>query len=117
MAWRGHRYYDPEEKVRRLNLGFRAVSRRIERLARLRRLLRQASWVALAAIIGSAAAWAVMGPPPWTAWMTLKHLASAPSCDAARFMGLAPAQRGQPGYWPKHDEDNDGIACEPWPRY
>jgi len=30
-------------------------------------------------------------------------------------MGLAPARRGQPGYWQKNDADNDGIACEPWP--
>ncbi|WP_246749989.1 excalibur calcium-binding domain-containing protein [Mesorhizobium caraganae] len=21
---------------------------------------------------------------------------------------------GEPGYWPTHDADHDGIACEPW---
>jgi hypothetical protein len=34
----------------------------------------------------------------------------------ARMVGLAPARRGQPGYYPQHDRDKDGIACEPWPR-
>jgi hypothetical protein len=29
-------------------------------------------------------------------------------------VGLTPARRGQPGYWPKHDRDQDGWACEPW---
>lgn len=41
-----------------------------------------------------------------------RHLAAAPNCDAARMVGLAPARRGQPGYYPTHDADDDGIACE-----
>jgi hypothetical protein len=45
-----------------------------------------------------------------------RHVAAARNCDAARAVGLAPALRGQPGYYPQHDRDNDGIACEPWPR-
>jgi hypothetical protein len=45
----------------------------------------------------------------------LRHVAAAPNCTAARAMGLAPAWRGQPGYYPQHDADRDGIACEPWP--
>ena len=52
---------------------------------------------------------------PWPVSTTLRHLASAPNCDAARFVGLAPARRGQPGYWPRRDADSDGWACEPWP--
>ena len=28
--------------------------------------------------------------------------------------GLAPAHRGEPGYYARHDEDDDGIACEPY---
>ncbi|RUW71603.1 MAG: excalibur calcium-binding domain-containing protein [Mesorhizobium sp.] len=44
----------------------------------------------------------------------LRHLAAFPNCTAARFVGLAPARRGQPGYWSTHDADRDGIACEPW---
>ncbi|WP_139043883.1 excalibur calcium-binding domain-containing protein [Allomesorhizobium alhagi] len=44
----------------------------------------------------------------------IQHLASAPNCSMARLVGVAPARRGQPGYWPSHDADRDGIACEPW---
>ncbi|RUX00540.1 excalibur calcium-binding domain-containing protein [Mesorhizobium sp. M8A.F.Ca.ET.202.01.1.1] len=44
----------------------------------------------------------------------LRHLAAFPNCAAARAVGLAPARKGQPGYWPTHDADKDGIACEPW---
>lgn len=36
------------------------------------------------------------------------------NCDQARAMGLAPAYRGQRGYAPHLDADNDGIACEPF---
>lgn len=53
---------------------------------------------------------------PWPLSVTLRHIAAAPNCDAARRVGLAPARAGQPGYYPRHDADNDGIACEPWPR-
>lgn len=51
---------------------------------------------------------------PWPPLTTLKHIASAPNCDAARAVGLAPAFIGQPGYWQRHDRDKDGFACEPY---
>lgn len=35
-----------------------------------------------------------------------------PNCAAARAAGAAPLRRGEPGYRPKLDRDNDGIACE-----
>ncbi|MBP0443675.1 excalibur calcium-binding domain-containing protein [Roseomonas sp. SSH11] len=44
-----------------------------------------------------------------------RHRMAARSCDTARAVGLAPARRGEPGYWPHLDADDDGIACEPWP--
>jgi Excalibur calcium-binding domain len=53
-------------------------------------------------------------PSPWPLTVALRHVAAAPNCNAARVVGLAPARRGQPGYWPSHDRDGDGIACEPW---
>ncbi|MEL6962892.1 MAG: excalibur calcium-binding domain-containing protein [Pseudomonadota bacterium] len=53
---------------------------------------------------------------PWSVAITLKHIAAAPHCEAARTVGLAPAMRGEPGYYPRHDRDQDGIACEPWTR-
>lgn len=34
------------------------------------------------------------------------------NCTAARAAGAAPIMRGEPGYQPKLDRDNDGIACE-----
>lgn len=36
-----------------------------------------------------------------------------PSCASARRAGAAPIRRGEPGYRPKLDADDDGIACEP----
>lgn len=47
-----------------------------------------------------------------SATLAARHIASAPNCDATRAQGLAPAYRGHPGYYPWHDADNDGIACE-----
>ena len=37
---------------------------------------------------------------------------AAPYCSAAHVTGLAPARRGHPGYYERHDRDNDGVACE-----
>lgn len=34
-------------------------------------------------------------------------------CGEVRARGLAPLRRGQPGYRPWMDGDNDGLACEP----
>lgn len=36
------------------------------------------------------------------------------NCDAARAAGAAPVRRGEPGYGPHLDRDNDGIGCEPY---
>ena len=52
----------------------------------------------------------------WPLTVALRHAAAAPNCTAARLVGLAPAYRGQPGYYPQHDRDRDGFACEPWRR-
>lgn len=38
------------------------------------------------------------------------------NCAEARATGAAPVRRGQPGYNPQLDGDNDGIACEPYRR-
>lgn len=34
-------------------------------------------------------------------------------CREIRARGIAPLRRGQPGYRPWMDGDNDGLACEP----
>ncbi len=36
------------------------------------------------------------------------------NCTEARALGAAPVRRGQPGYGPHLDRDNDGIGCEPY---
>lgn len=38
------------------------------------------------------------------------------NCDEARAAGAAPVRRGEPGYGPHLDRDNDGVGCEPAPR-
>jgi Excalibur calcium-binding domain len=37
-----------------------------------------------------------------------------PNCNAAWDAGVAPIDKGQPGYRRELDGDSDGIACEPW---
>ncbi|WP_313025652.1 excalibur calcium-binding domain-containing protein [Mobilicoccus sp.] len=34
------------------------------------------------------------------------------NCSEARAAGAAPLYRGDPGYRPKLDRDDDGVACE-----
>lgn len=34
------------------------------------------------------------------------------NCAAARAAGAAPIRRGEPGYGPHLDRDNDGVGCE-----
>lgn len=36
------------------------------------------------------------------------------NCAEARAAGRAPVRRGEPGYGPHLDRDNDGIGCEPY---
>lgn len=36
------------------------------------------------------------------------------NCTEARAAGAAPVRRGEPGYGPHLDRDNDGIGCEPY---
>ena len=64
---------------------------------------------AFAAIVAFAVVWG-LGSSPWPVMTTLRHIASAPNCGFARLVGLAPARRGEPGYWKRHDRDGDGIA-------
>ena len=77
-------------------------------------ILNLRSIAALATIVAFAVVWG-LGSSPWPVTATLRHIASAPNCGFARFVGLAPARKGEPGYWKRHDRDRDGIACEPWP--
>lgn len=61
---------------------------------------------------GEAAARMVSDTPGFTVMDRVRHLGAYANCTNAWAMGLGPAERGQPGYWPKHDADGDGVACE-----
>jgi len=114
----------PEDRMRNLQRRFRAVSARHDRAIKLRRgmiklrrgmiKLRRGMMAVLAAIVAFAVVWG-LSSSPWPVTTTLRHIASAPNCGFARVVGLAPAKKGEPGYWKRHDRDGDGIACEPWP--
>jgi len=80
------------------------------------RAVTQNARVAIAsALTGAALCWTLLSFIPWHRLEVLKHVAAFPSCSAARAVGVAPSYRGRPGYWSKHDADNDGIACENFP--
>ena len=109
-----------DAELRLLQRNFQRASRRQARAMLLRRLDRWAAVTARLVIGGVALVWAVYGAlvvvSPWPPMMTLRHIVAAPNCAAARAVGLAPANRGEPGYYRRHDRDQDGVACEPWPR-
>lgn len=102
--------YDPDDKARELRKRFAksvhpSVSRRRSR----------GFWkaLAMASVVGIVVGW-LLGTSPWPMMTTIRHYVAAPNCDFARMVSLAPAFEGQPGYWSKHDADDDGIACEPY---
>lgn len=106
--------------MKKLPANWHVYQRKQYRRPLARELKQQASalgWTTGATIGFAGLVGGVLAASPFGAFDTLKHIASLPNCNAARAVGLAPARRGQPGYWPWHDRDSDGIACEPWPRY
>lgn len=122
--WSVRQRRDPEAELRRLKNRFQQVSNRYFRSLKRRRYYILTALAALLAVGSFAVTWALLTMKPWPAlssssWsaaMVVKHIAAFPNCSAARLVGVAPAYKGQPGYWPQHDRDNDGIACEPYPR-
>ncbi len=113
--WRVVDGRDPEREASKLRQRFgRTTNRYLRRIKRRKRvaLLRRLALVFGAAFVVSIGLFAMS---PFTPAETIRHLGSFPNCDAARLMGLAPALRGEPGYWASHDADDDGVACEPWP--
>jgi hypothetical protein len=109
-----------DEAALRLKHRLRAVSRRIERREAPRRIWnRHKGWLGKAVAVTALVAGVAYAGSLYTGWpvvVVLKHAASSPNCRAAYFVGLAPALRGEPGYWRDHDADQDGIACEWRPR-
>jgi len=111
---------DADKKAARLKERFKAVSRHIDRAFRMRRLrddLRKRAiwiWASLGVLGGGFIGLATASP--WPIGLTIRHFIASGNCGIARAVDLAPAYRGDPGYWAHNDADDDGIACEPWPR-
>ena len=104
-------------KLFRLREGLERVSGRAERRSWWRRHRGAAVYVLLLSGAVFLIGWNLYpAMSKWPLGTAFRHLLAAPDCDAARAVGLAPAYRGQPGYYARHDRDRDGIACEPWPR-
>ncbi|MBH5371424.1 excalibur calcium-binding domain-containing protein [Bradyrhizobium glycinis] len=102
-----------ERRLRNLQRRFFAASARRDRTIKVRWAVAALSAIAILLVVYPAI-WLLVSSP-WPVTTTLRHIGSAPNCPFARLVGLAPARRGQPGYWRHHDRDGDGIACEPWP--
>lgn len=95
MGWRP--YHSEEDR------------RKAWRQERLRRFARRVPLILLACLIGLGAG--ALAVHPWSLTDAVLHLVAAPTCDAARAVGLTPAFRGEPGYWAWHDRDGNGVAC------
>jgi len=113
-GWQVHEGREPEKELRSLKRRLQTITRRYERAMQLRRLQHRAMGWGLAILAGVSLYAGLVFLSPWSPAVTFKHLAAAPNCTMARTVGLAPAYRGEPGYWSKNDADDDGIACEPW---
>jgi hypothetical protein len=99
------------KRLRRLRGDFRRVSARWEHRAFRRRISARLKLLALGGLAGFAFVM-LLHLSPWGIILTLRHVAAFPNCAAAEAVGLAPSRIGEPGYWPRHDADHDGIACE-----
>jgi hypothetical protein len=112
---------DPDAALHDLQRHFQRAAERYERAYKRRAFLRAFSkrsvpW--LLAIVAMGEAYLALDLySPWPPLLTIRHVVAYRNCDTARLMGLAPARRGEPGYWEKLDRDKDGIACEPVPAW
>jgi hypothetical protein len=109
---------EPDPEMLALQRRFRAIGERHDRRKRTEALLKRARrWGFTSGLFALGALnvyLALLNFSPWPPLVTLRHLAAFPNCNSAQVVGLAPAKRGEPGYWESNDDDNDGIACEPW---
>ena len=100
---------------------FDALARKHQRATRRREILRWSAYGGAAAIVGFGAMWVALQPPNLSSILPAMSSGSSArsvfyyrNCAEARAAGVAPIRRGQPGYRPGLDADNDGVACEPW---
>jgi hypothetical protein len=107
-----HSPQDPYEEFR----SYRALVERYKRAQKRRWFARRVLMPVLIVTAVIAGSWVLLGLSRWPRTVTVRHILTFPNCSAARAVGLAPARIGTPGYYSRHDRDQDGIACEPWPR-
>lgn len=115
MEFRPERRGDPLDARYLERRRIRAITQRNERAKKFCRVRRG---LTLPVIVVLGLAGCYVGQvilSPWPASVTFRHLSASRNCAAARATGLAPAYRGEPGYWSHLDADDDGISCEPWP--
>lgn len=55
-----------------------------------------------------------LAPSSYAAPQGLRSGRAFANCAEARAAGAAPVRRGEAGYGPHLDRDNDGIGCEPY---
>lgn len=60
----------------------------------------------------AAGSWWAAQSRGWSMYVLIKHVAASPNCAAANAVGLAPSRKGEPGYFSRHDRDQDGVSCE-----
>ena len=92
--------------------GLRNLDRQYRAWKFRRALLRWLAPVAIVAAASSALFYAKLEASGWRAGELISHIAAYSNCDAARAAGVSLARLGKPGYYARHDRDNDGIACE-----
>jgi hypothetical protein len=107
---------DPEKELHSIQKRFSRIARRHERRLRLLSLLNESRRAVLPASIVFAVAFAAFYFSPFPPRVTVEHVLAFPNCAMAHVAGLFPSRRGEPGYWPHLDRDDDGIACEEVPQ-
>lgn len=103
----GRRETEREAEFLRQRMGL--VSERVRGQSEISHTLKVLTTVVLIALGGYMALTTLS---PWPVSYTLRHLVSFAGCDATRMVDLAPAHKGQPGYWHGNDPDRNGIACD-----
>jgi hypothetical protein len=104
-SFRVHPGRDPEKELRKIQHRFRAIEDRADRREKTRHLSHRISVSTMGAFAMLMLYLGVASSNGWAPSVALKHLAAFPNCNAARIVGLAPAYKGDPGYWSSHDRD------------
>jgi hypothetical protein len=79
-------------------------------------ILKPAFWLFLVVVMAATAKWISLQTLSFAEPQSGVAEIHYRNCAAARAAGAAPIHIGEPGYEPRLDADNDGIACEPWRR-